>query len=184
MALSDLAAVGNFLSGIAVVFSFAFLALQMRQANLNQKSLMQQGRSGRTIDVLMRLADPILSTTAVRAFKGDPTMSEAEHFAFYGFAASIFWSYEDSFLQFQSGTLDAESWSSDVSTLKNLLASPAYRAVWRAARESIGEGYRQFVDGIAQDMKNSPIRDTTAVLRQYFAEEFAAALPTVTRPSL
>jgi hypothetical protein len=171
MTLSDLAAVGNFVSGIAVVFSFAFLALQIRQANLNQRSLMQQGRSGRTIDVLMRLAAPNLSATAVRAFKGDPTMSEAEHFAFYGFAASIFWSYEDSFLQFQSGTLDAESWS-DVSTLRNLLASPAYRAVWRAARESIGEGYRKFVDAIAQDMKNS---DTTAVLRQYFAEEFESA---------
>ena len=81
MSLSDLAAVGSFLSGIAVVFSFAFLALQMRQANLNQRSLMQQGRTGRTIDVLMRLTDPILSATAVRAFRGDPAMSDAEHLA-------------------------------------------------------------------------------------------------------
>jgi hypothetical protein len=175
MSLSDLAAIGTFVSGIAVVFSFVFLALQMRQANLNQRSLMQQGRTGRTIDVLMRLTDPHMSATAVRAFKGDPAMSEAELFAFYGFAASIFWSYEDTFLQFQSGTLDAESWSSDVSTLRNLLASPAYRAIWRAARESIGEGYRKFVDSLVQDVKNSPIRDTPTVLRQYLAEEFKSA---------
>jgi hypothetical protein len=175
MSLSDLAAIGSFLSGIAVVFSLAFFAMQMRQVNLNQRSLMQQGRTGRTVDMLIRLSDPVTSATAVRAFKGDPAMSDAEHLAWYGFAASVFWSYEDSFLQLQNGTLDAEGWSSDVSTLRNLLASPAYRAVWRAARESIGEGYRKYVDGLVQDARKSPIRDTPTVLRQYLAEELELA---------
>jgi len=46
MSLSDLAAVGSFISGIAVFLSFIFLALQLRQANRNQRSLMQQARTG------------------------------------------------------------------------------------------------------------------------------------------
>ena len=48
MSLSDLAAIGSFVSGIAVFFSFFFLALQLRQANRDQKALMQQGRTGST----------------------------------------------------------------------------------------------------------------------------------------
>src|SRR5579872_3461640 len=91
MTLSDLASIGAFMSGIAVVVSFLFLALQLRQANRNQKSLMQQGRSQRTVDLLMRMTDPKLNDVMLRAFKADPTMSEADHFAFYSFAAGLFW---------------------------------------------------------------------------------------------
>ena len=49
MTLSDLAAVGSFVSGIAVFLSFIFLALQLHQANRNQRSLMQQARTGRNV---------------------------------------------------------------------------------------------------------------------------------------
>lgn len=39
MSLSDLAAVGSLISGIAVFLSFIFLSLQLRQANRNQRQL-------------------------------------------------------------------------------------------------------------------------------------------------
>jgi hypothetical protein len=92
MSLTDLAAVGNFVSGVAVVFSFIFLALQLRQANRNQRSLMQQGRSNRT-----RFTDPKMTDIILRAFHGDPDMTDAEYFAFYSVAGAIFVNYEDSF---------------------------------------------------------------------------------------
>jgi hypothetical protein len=71
MSLSDLAAIGSFASGIAVVLSFIFLALQMRQANQNQKSLMQQGRTARTVDILMKMTEPVLSETIMNAVRED-----------------------------------------------------------------------------------------------------------------
>jgi len=45
MSLSDLASIGSFVSGVAVVVTLALLLIQTRQANRNQKALMQQGRS-------------------------------------------------------------------------------------------------------------------------------------------
>ena len=177
MTLSDLASIGAFVSGIAVVFSFLFLALQLRQANRNQKSLMQQGRSQRTVDLLMRMTDPKLNDVMLRAFRADPTMSEADHFTFYSFAAGLFWNYEDSFLQFKARTLDAKSWSSDVATLKQLLANPAYRAAWRAARGGIGEGFRNFMDSLVREVKGTPPRSVAAVMGQYLSEEMKNAGP-------
>lgn len=173
MTLSELASIGSFISGMAVVFSFIFLALQMRQANLNQKSLMQQGRSTRTVDLLMKMTDPILSETIMRAYKGDQAMNPAQTFAFYGFAGALFWNYEDSFLQFQSKTLDAKSWASDVSTLKRLLRNPAYRAAWRIARDGIGEGYRDFVDSLMLEVKAAAPRNLSELMSQYLIEEMA-----------
>lgn len=103
MSLTELAAIGNFVSGMAVFVSFVFLALQLRQANRNQRSLMQHGRSARTRDVFMRYTDPGVTSLVLRAFEADPTLSDAEYFAFYSLAGAVFVTYEDSFRQFRAG---------------------------------------------------------------------------------
>jgi hypothetical protein len=172
MSLSDLASIA---SSVAVIGTLVFLALQVRQANRNQRSLMQQGRSARTVDILLRMTDQKLSETVMRALKGDPATSEAEYIVLYGFATAIFWNYEDSFMQFRSGTLDAQSWESDVTTFKALLGNPLYRAAWRIVRGSLGDGYRQFVDGLMGDVGSAPGRNVSTLLSQYLAEEIAAS---------
>src|SRR6185437_4589318 len=174
MSLSDLASLGSFAGGIAVIISFVFLGLQLRQANLNQRSLIQQGRSDRTVSALQRLTDERASGIVTRVFKGDRTLNDAELFSFYGIAASIFWSYEDSFLQFQSGSLDAKSWNSDVSTLRGLLTNPAYRAAWRAGREAIVDEYRDFMDAMMLEVKGRTPRNVATAISQLLAEEFEA----------
>jgi hypothetical protein len=175
MSLSDLASLGSLASGIAVVVTLLFLLLQLRQANLNQKSLMQQGRSLRTIDLLTRFTDPNLAAIVLRAFRADPALTDEERFVFYGYAAALIWNYEDSFLQHEAGTLDARSWESDVSTLERLLRNPAYRAAWRAARESIGSGFRAFVDQLIERIPPASSRNAGSLFGQYLAEEAAAA---------
>jgi hypothetical protein len=58
MSLADLASLA---SSVAVVVSLLFLGLQIRQTNRNQRSLMQQGRSARNVELLSRLSDPRVS---------------------------------------------------------------------------------------------------------------------------
>ena len=170
MILRDLASLASLVSSVAVLVSLLFLGFQIGQSNRNQRSLMQQGRSDRNVDLLSRLTDPKLSEILLRV-SGDETLTDAEYFVLYGFAAAVFWSYEDSFFQFHSGTLDAKSWASDVATLKRLLSNPAYRAVWRTARGGIGDEYSSFVDGLAADAKHNPPVNLVNTLKQYIAEE-------------
>ncbi|HVN02065.1 MAG TPA: hypothetical protein VMT68_17830 [Caulobacteraceae bacterium] len=173
MSLSDLASIGSFVSGVAVVVSFAFLALQMRQTNANQKSLMQQGRSARTVDMLMKMSEPGLSETIINAFDGGPG-ERARVFAFYSFACACFWNYEDSFLQFRAKRLDARGWATDELTLRGLLGNPAYRAVWRMARAGMNADYRDYLDRLMRDVQPSEPRDVAEVWRAYFNEERGA----------
>ena len=173
MNLSDLASLGSLLSSVAVLFSLLFVGAQIRQSNRNQRSLMQQGRSTRNVDLLTRLTDPQLSELLLRVLRGE-TATDTEYLVLYGYIASVFWGYEDCFLQFRSGTLDAKSWASDVATLKRLLSNPAYRGVWRAARNAMAAEYKSFLDGVAVEAKHNAPVDVPNILRQYIAEEYEA----------
>jgi hypothetical protein len=78
MSLSDLASIGSFVSAVAVVVTLAFLTLQMRQTNRNQRALMQQGRSARVADSVLKTAEPAMSERHTRGAAGDRSMTEAE----------------------------------------------------------------------------------------------------------
>ena len=170
MSLTDVASLGSLLSSAAVLVSLLFLGVQLRQSNRNQRSLMQQGRSTRNVDLLSRLTDPKLTDVLLRVFRGE-TVADVEYLMLYGYIASVFWSYEDCFLQFRSGTLDPKSWASDVATLKRLLSNPAYRGVWRAVRDAMGTEYKSFIDGIAAEARHNTPNNVPNILRQYIAEE-------------
>ena len=117
MSIADLASLA---SSIAVLVSLLFLALQIRQSNRNQRSLMQQGRSARNVELLSRLSDPRVSDVISRAANGE-TLTDQDCFVLYGYLTSVFWSYEDCFFQFHLGMLDPKSWASDGITLRRLL---------------------------------------------------------------
>lgn len=175
MSLSDLAAVGSFVSGIAVFVSFVFLAFQIRQANWNQRSLMQQGRTERNVNILLKVADPFLSETVAVAHGNCLSLDRNRIWAFYGFAGAVFWSYEDSFIQFKAGTLDARSWDSDVTTIKRLLASPAYRVAWRIARDGMSGGYREYLDSVMREVPPDTTRSLNDLWKMYATEEMSGA---------
>ena len=61
MNLGDFSSLATFASNPAVLISLLFLGLQVRQGNRNQRSLMQQGRSGRNAESLTRLSEPGLA---------------------------------------------------------------------------------------------------------------------------
>jgi hypothetical protein len=61
MSLTDLASIGSLVSGVAVLFSLLFVGIQIRQSNRNQRSLMQQGRSVRNVELLLKPTEPRLS---------------------------------------------------------------------------------------------------------------------------
>jgi hypothetical protein len=58
MTFSDPASVGSFVSALAVLISLIYLALQVRQAERNQRALMQQGRADRVSGYCLKMAEP------------------------------------------------------------------------------------------------------------------------------
>jgi hypothetical protein len=173
MTLTDLAALGSFISGVAVVISFVFLALQMRQSNLNQRALMQQGRTARTLGAFSQMVDPYISSITVRA-QADAELDSSEVNSIMRVVGYWFWNYEDSFLQYRSGTLDKSSWESDVESLKYMLTDPACRVSWRMMRSYMGGPFRDYVDSLMRETKVTPISDFAATWKTLMKEERAS----------
>lgn len=153
MSLSDLTAIGSFVSGIAVVFSFVFLALQIRQSNLNQRSLIQQGRSARRIELLLRRADPELSDIMERAFRGDHSLSPGQIMSYFLLVQAIFEGYEDTFLQHKAGTIDKSGWETEIVHIRSVFANMAIRICWLRVRNDFAKDFRDFIDSLMAETK-------------------------------
>lgn len=124
MSLSDLASLGGFVSGIAVLVSLIYLALQVRQAEKSQRALMQQGRADRMVDFRLRLAEPGIARMHRRALLGeDLTALELSQFSSV-FRAELA-ARQDIFMQHREHMLHEDAFEQPIMTTRELLSNPA-----------------------------------------------------------
>jgi hypothetical protein len=105
MSLSDLASLGSFVSGLAVLISLIYLAIQVQQAEQNQKAQIQQGRAARLVDLQLRLADSANAEIYVRGMNGEAFEAATDVQRFRGLILASLYSMEDTFLQHKAGLL-------------------------------------------------------------------------------
>ncbi len=173
MPLSDLAAIGSFVSGVAVVVTLVFLLMQMRQTNRNQRSLMQQGRTARVSETILRCTEPFLSEAMVRGFGGDTTMEPSQIQSFLRQLSALVYNYEDSFLQHRAGTLDSPSWDTDVAALREFFSYPGFRVAWRFNRDFMSGAFRDYVDAIMRGTRGTNRLDLASTWTALLTEETA-----------
>ena len=174
MSLSDLAALGSFLSGIAIVITLAFLLVQTRQTIRNQRSLMQQGHLTMLVEASLRWAEPDMQDLIVRAEACDTTMEPSQIGSYLIMLQAVMRNFEDGYLQFKAGTLDAASLASDVEMVRVHFAAPAYRAAWRVLRNRFGADFREYMDAFLREIKVEKSFDPMLQWRSFVAEELAA----------
>src|SRR5450755_2094299 len=174
MTFADLSSLGGFISGIAVVITLIFLLLQMRQTDKNQKALLQQGRSARVTELILKRTEPELSRALTRGLQADLTIEGFQVESINAFFSALFWSIEDSFLQYRAGLLLSTSWETDDATLRGFFAVPACRVAWTMNRDLISGDYRNYVDALMRDIKPSAASDTLETWRNLMSRELAA----------
>lgn len=161
--LSDAAAVASIVSSAAVAGSLVYLALQVRQAEKNQRALMQQGRADRAWDGAFRAADPAISTVFYKGMRRPGELSSEELDQFLSICRAAFLSGEDSFLQHRSGLLDRTAYASFVAGLRGYVAgAPGLRAAWRLTSNQYGPEYKAFMDGIIRSTPSAAASDLMA----------------------
>jgi hypothetical protein len=153
MGLSDLASVGSFVSGVAVLVSLIYLALQVRQAERNQRALMQQGRANRVSDSCMRMAEPGLSLIFSKGRDGDESLTLEQLDQYMNICRAAFLSGEDSFLHHLTGQLDEAAYRSFVTGIRSLFRMPGVRAAWRLSSHQYGDEFVQFMDGLMKETR-------------------------------
>lgn len=175
MSLSGLASIGSLISGVAVLISLIYLALQVRQAERNQRALMQQGRADRNANVNLRTAERDMVDAVFSGNDGAEDLSLTEFRQFYLAFSAALWGFEDTFFQHRHKMLANAMFESSVATMRAAFSRPGYRAAWTLTRARRDPTFRAFVDQLIEEARAVPPVDIFGAWKVLVAEERSAA---------
>jgi len=157
MLLSDLASLGSFVSGLAVLVSLIYLALQVRQAEKNQQSSIRLARTTRGVDIVLRTTDSAICEASMAVTTGAGT--DIQWLQFFTVISASISHLEDSFFQFRSGLLPGDAFRTFTAQVKSSLARPEVRAFWDTTlRSRFDTEFAAFVDSLIQETPLSLMR--------------------------
>jgi hypothetical protein len=182
MSLSDLAALGSFVSGAAVLVSLIFLYFQLRQigaqmtqADKNQRALMSQGAINRSVGLNCWITDN--SALFVKAGTHADQLTEAEVFAVSGIVRNILLSFQDYHVQHQLGLADEITYKNAEMSVRFFLSYPFFRALYKMRRATYAPELAALVDRMAQTVSAQPPAPMAAQLMAALAQSHATDIP-------
>jgi hypothetical protein len=156
MSFSDLASLGSFVSGIAVVISFVFLGLQIRQADRNQRAVLNAQTASMMSEHMLRLTEPHLAEPYSRMMEGGTDFTPTEFLQLMGIVTALLGDYEDIDTRRRLGLADAEGAEGAKKGLSNLLSFPFTRALWSMGETTFTPSFRAHVNAIIRDVPAQP----------------------------
>jgi hypothetical protein len=159
MTLSDISSIATAISAFAILVSLIFVNIQVRQAEKYQRASIQQGRALRSIDIALRLLDPVFAEIHSRCMRGDANITGVELEQFSGYCRASFLGAEDSFFQYEQSLLDEKGYVSFISSAKARLTPPGMRAVWQMTRDWYGPEFVAFMDSLIAGAGKHPPAD-------------------------
>jgi hypothetical protein len=148
MSLSDLASLGSFVSGFAVLISLIYLSLQVRQTKRNQQIAIRHSRASRIVELQLTLADPGVADAWLHGSGSPQEITQTELSQFINLCRALFFHFEDSFYQREEGLLNDDAFETVVAGARLSARSPGWRAAWRVARPNFAGRFLHFMDGV------------------------------------
>lgn len=175
MSLSDLASLGTFVSSIAVLVSLVYLAVQIRQAERNQRAIVQQARAARVMELNLRFAEYPIAEILAKGISGGGITTPEELDRFSSLFAAATYSMEDTFLHHLSGLVAQDEFEGFRARMKTVFGRIGFRTMWRRTRAFHGAGFRDFVDGVIRETPLPPAADAVAQWHEAVAAERAGS---------
>ncbi len=172
MSLSDLASLGSFVSGLAVLTSLIYLALQVRQTERNQQISIRHSRVTRTVELHLALSDPATADAWLHGLRSPEELTQTELIQFINLCRAHFFHFEDSFYQREERLLNDDAFETVVAGARLLARNPGVRAAWRLARLNFGGRFLGFMDGVvAGSVVEPPVDLSLEAWKAAFASE-------------
>ncbi len=133
MDLTQLADLGEFVGGIAVIGSLVFVGLQIRANTKIQRAASGTNIQQSWVDLNLRLADSPATVAFARATLPTASLSDftEEELVRLSLASrAVVQNFEAEFYQYQAGLLNAETWDQHRSWCHSFLQQPAIREWW------------------------------------------------------
>ena len=131
--LENLGNIGDFLGGIGVVVTLAYLAVQIRKNTRSVRSAALDSISTSISEFMDKVAqDPALTKLWFDGLSGTVELSETDNRRFNLLLISLVRRWENAFHQSQAGVLESASWSGMLAGLTFVFSAPGAQAWWKA----------------------------------------------------
>src|SRR3569623_1719808 len=172
MTLSDLASLGSFVNGLAVLISVIYLALQVRQTKRNQQIAIRHTRASRIVELQVALADSGVADAWLHGSGSPQELTRTELGQFTNLCRAMFFHFEDSFYQREEGLLNDAAFQTVVAGVRLSARRPRRRAAWKLARPNFAGRILSFMDGlIASAAAEPPVDLSLEAWKVAFAAE-------------
>ena len=158
MSLSELAALGSFVSGLGVLMSLGFLYFQLRQIGVqvkqsekNQRALINQGALSGTRDIIRAFAEPHAAALMSRVVAGERDFTATELLQLHWLLRQSLINMQDVLFQHREGLIDEGTLENSFRANRMTLAQPVFRALWLQSRESYAPEVASCVDKLVAD---------------------------------
>lgn len=152
MTLEALANLGEFIGGIVVIFSLAYLAVQIRQSTQAQRTE-NYSRALERVDAMQSqcAVDPVFSRL-ISAGTADPQrLTPMERIQLTWALYQYFGAMEFMFHAMKSNTLPEEIWDRWSETARWWLSFPGVQAWWRALPVPFSRSFTEYLEAMLAD---------------------------------
>lgn len=161
MSLSDLAALGSFISGVAVVATLIFLLLQTRQNTRAIRAAASQAHAANYQSLLASIIEDGEVARLWRVGLGDiEKLTDDEKARFIILSSGLFRFFEAARLQWRHGQLDAEHWYSIDTQIRDTIRNSGLQIYWSMRRHWHSPEFRAWVDTLPKENPERGIYET------------------------
>jgi len=150
--ISELGALGEFLSSIVVMVTLIFFVAQMRQS----AKLMRRANARHTNDAhsraLVALLDEGVSEIFIRGLNSLESLSEVERYRFDNAFVNWLAACEEAFTDHREGALDSDQFVRFANAVPGYLTTPGGRQWWKESRTWLGPAFREDVDRMCNEL--------------------------------
>jgi hypothetical protein len=151
MTLANLANIGEFIGGIAVVVSLIYVALQIRQNTKTIRGSTLQQNTDFWGDMFLQLAHPELAKVFAIGMQGRADIAPIIFTQFSFIARSMFLGLENQYFQYRNGILDPDSYLGYEKIIQTqILAYRGFRIYWEQYHFFYSPAFISHIDALIE----------------------------------
>ena len=148
MELGQLANLGEFIGGLAVLITLIYLAIQVKQGT----AALASSRHHEMLDLILKNNfSPVSESREFAEFietaQTDPNaLDETDWLRFVYYAYGMLAMWEDAYISHMRGLIDDEIWAAWDGASRSLLTNDGYRKFWAQERLAHSPSFRAYID--------------------------------------
>jgi hypothetical protein len=158
--METVSAIAQLVAAIGVIASLFYLAAQIRQNTLSQRSVVVDSLTQSLINLLgPQASDPNLTRAFASATEDWYGAAEADRLRAVAVLFTLFKLFENAWFQKRQGTLDAQQWEGWDAYARMYFHLPGVKTWWQLRRAAFGHGFRDYIEASEPIAEMTPISE-------------------------